>query len=249
MISDVRIQIFLFLESSNQRPETRIIEGYNQSRKTQKSNATKLINQKKMQHFLNLSVNISMDRETQSQQFQQVITKILEGDVNAFSILVEKYKKLVAHIVFRMIYNDSDREDLCQDIFLKIYQNLSKFRGESKLSTWIGKIAYNSCLNYINRQKSKIVHTSQEWDEVPTENPDPAWLLEQDDQLKRIRAEIEHLPVKFRTILTLYHLENMNYKDISEVMNLPEGTVKSYLFRARQSLKEKLYHKYQTQDL
>ena len=206
--------------------------------------------QKILQHFPFFPVNILMDSAHENEQVLQVIEKVLAGDVNAFSILVDQYKKLVAHIVFRMIYNQTDREDLCQDVFLKIYQNLSHFRADSKLSTWIGKITYNHCLNYINRKKNTVMdQSSQEWDEIATENPDPAWKTEQDDRDKRIRAEIEKLPVQYRAILTLYHLEDMSYCEIGEVMNLPEGTVKSYLYRARQQLKEELRHKYQTQDL
>ena len=191
-----------------------------------------------------------MDRASESEQIRLVIEKVLQGDVNAFSYLVEKYKKLVAHIVFRMIYNQGDREDICQDVFLKIYQNLSRFRADSKLSTWIGKISYNCCINYINRKKTIVMNqSSQDWEEIASENPDPVWHTEQDDRVNKIRAEIDQLPVQSRAILTLYHLEDMSYREIGEVMNLPEGTVKSYLYRARQHLKEELSHKYQNQDL
>jgi len=203
-----------------------------------------------LQHYQFFSVNILMDRVDENEQIRLVIEKVLQGDVNSFSYLVEKYNKLVAHIVFRMIYNQTDREDICQDIFLKVYQNLPQFRGESKMSTWIGKISYNCCLNYINRKKPVVKNqSSQEWEEMPTEIPDPGWQTEQDDRFNRIRTEIEKLPVQYRAILTLYHLEGMSYHEIGEVMNLPEGTVKSYLYRARQQLKEELSHKYQIQDL
>lgn len=191
-----------------------------------------------------------MDGASENEQVQLVIEKVLSGDVNAFAFLVDKYKKLVAHIVFRMIYSQDDRKDICQDVFLKVYQNLDQFRAESKFSTWIGKISYNSCLNYINRKKNMAVNQSpQEWEEISSEHPDPAWQTEQYDKTDRIRAEIEQLPDQYRAILTLYHLENMSYREIGEIMNLPEGTVKSYLYRARQQLKEDLSHKYQIQDL
>jgi RNA polymerase sigma-70 factor (ECF subfamily) len=191
-----------------------------------------------------------MDSRDENRQIQSVIKKILQGDVNAFSFLVEKYKKLVAHIVFRMIYNQTDREDICQDVFLKVYQNLSQFRADSKFSTWIGKITYNSCLNYISKNKNPMMTQSVlEWEEMPAENSDPVWQIERDERGKRIRTEINQLPVQYRAILTLFHLEHMSYREIGEIMNLPEGTVKSYLYRARQHLKQELDHKYQIQDL
>ena len=81
------------------------------------------------------------------------IERILSGDQTAFRTLVEEYQRLVSHIVFRMVATKEDREDICQDVFMRIYQNLSDFRSESKLSTWIASIAYNACLNHLEKRK------------------------------------------------------------------------------------------------
>ncbi len=181
------------------------------------------------------------------------VRQILAGDTPEFQHLVENYQKLVAHIVFRMIPNASEREDICQDIFLKVYQNLSHFRFESKLSTWIGRIAYNTCINVLEKKKAVLFDDFAAGDQsildysMPENSP--LKLAEKDDLSIRIQKEIEKIPVHYKTILTLYHLEEMSYAEIGEIMNLPEGTVKSYLFRARKHLKERLLAKYQPEEL
>src|SRR4030042_4444550 len=81
------------------------------------------------------------------------IERILAGDRVVFKTLVEDYQRLVSHIVFRMVSVKEDREDICQDVFLRIYQNLGDFRSESELSTWIARIAYNACLNHLDKRK------------------------------------------------------------------------------------------------
>jgi len=181
------------------------------------------------------------------------IQKILTGDKDAFQWLVEEHQRLVSHIVFRMVSNREDREDTCQEVFLKVYQNLGNFRSESKLSTWIAKIAYNTCLNYLEKRKLPLL------DDLPFEEQSPESFLEYNQRPDKLtderemsallQAEIEKMPAHFRTILTLYHLDEMSYAQIGEVMRLPAGTVKSYLFRARRLLKERLLAKYQPEDL
>jgi len=182
-----------------------------------------------------------------------LIEKILAGDKIAFQAFVEEYQRLVSHIVFRMISNREDREDTCQEVFLKIYQNLSSFRSESKLSTWIAKIAYNTCLNYLEKRKLLLLDDlsigEQSLASFSENNPRPDELTDERELTFLLKTEIEKMPVHFRTILTLYHLEGMSYNQIGKITGLPDGTVKSYLFRARRLLKERLLAKYQPEDL
>ncbi|MEI8115183.1 MAG: sigma-70 family RNA polymerase sigma factor [Bacteroidia bacterium] len=170
----------------------------------------------------------------------ELINQILNGNMNAFTFLVSRYQKLVVHITGRLIQRHDELEDVCQEVFLKVYQNLGKYRNECKLSTWIATIAYNSSLNYLRKFKKG--------DEV---NPDDSAALrnlsdynsvdyEKTDLHRYIREQIENLPVQYRTVLTLYHLEEFSYQEIEQITGMPEGTVKSYLFRAKALLKEKL---------
>jgi len=181
------------------------------------------------------------------------VKRTLAGNKKAFESIIEQHKRLVSHIVFRMLQNPADREDICQDVFLKVYENLGGFQFESKLSTWIAKIAYNTCLNYLEKKRVPLFD-----DLAPQEKPldsvsdcsiRPDQIVEGREVSSLLQDEIEKMPVHYRTILTLYHLQQMSYKEIGEAMQLPEGTVKSYLFRARRLLKNRLTSKYQPEDL
>jgi len=187
-----------------------------------------------LQHFL---MNYC---QTFSMNDSELISQVLNGNRNAFTFLVTRYQKLVIHISGRLIQRQDELEDVCQDVFLKVYQNLGKYRNECKLSTWIATIAYNTSINYLRKFRKD--------DEV---NPDDSAAMrnlidfstvnyEQADLHRYIHEQIELLPVHYRTVLTLYHLEEFSYQEIEQITGMPEGTVKSYLFRAKALLKEKL---------
>jgi len=180
------------------------------------------------------------------------IERILAGDTQAFTDFVAQYQRLVSHIVFRMVKNESDQEDLSQDVFLAVYQNLSGFRFESKISTWVARVAYYRCLSHLEKMKtpawSDIAAEGQSLDTVAGDYQTPDEYTERQDVSNRVRTEIDELPVHFRTILTLYHLEEMSYQEIGDIMDLPEGTVKSYLFRARKLLKKRLLARYGSEE-
>jgi len=187
-----------------------------------------------MQHF------VCGGCQTSSMNDSELISQILDGNMNAFTFLVNRYQKLVVHITGRLIQRHDELEDVCQEVFLKVFQNLGKYRNECKLSTWIATIAYNTSINYLRKFKKG--------DEV---NPDDSVALRnlteyRSDEFERadlhqyLRAQIELLPVQYRTVLTLFHLEEFSYQEIEQITGMPEGTIKSYLFRAKALLKEKL---------
>ncbi len=152
-----------------------------------------------------------------------------------------------------MVSDPDDREDLFQDIFLKVYNNIKNFRFQSKFSTWIAKIAYNTCLNYIKKNKPETIDEKTLYAQYrnPFSNPEslPDNLTAQKDITAQVHKEIENLNYKYRTILTLFHLEEMSYKEIGKIMNIPQGSVKSYLFRARKELKKQLIVKFKDREL
>ena len=184
---------------------------------------------------------------------RSLVKNTLAGNKKAFESIVEQHQRLVSHIVFRMIQNAADQEDICQDVFLKVYQNLRGFQFEAKLSTWIAKIAYNTCLNYLEKKRvplfDDLTPEEQTIETVSDCNYGPDQVVEGKETSSLLRGEIEKMPVHYRTILTLYHLDQMSYSEIGETMELPEGTVKSHLFRARRLLKERLLAKYRREDL
>ena len=170
----------------------------------------------------------------------ELINQILKGNMNAFTFLVNRYQKLVVHITGRLVQRNDELEDVCQEVFLKVYQNLGKYRNECKLSTWIATIAYNTSINYLRKFK-KVVEVNPD-DSVAFRNITDykSADYEQTDLHRYVREQVELLPVHYRTVLTLYHLEEFSYQEIEQITGMPEGTVKSYLFRAKALLKEKL---------
>lgn len=173
---------------------------------------------------------------------QALVVKVLSGDIQAFSLLIRQHERLVEHMIGRIVKKDEEVEELCQDVFLRVYEKLSEFNFQSKLSTWIATIAYRYAINHIRKEKKMFSdipdESSFERSFVETENPES--LTEDKDLDTFVMKLIDELPTQYKTILTLYHVQNMTYQEICEITGMPEGTVKNYLFRARNLLKEKV---------
>nr|MBN2277861.1 sigma-70 family RNA polymerase sigma factor [candidate division Zixibacteria bacterium] len=180
-----------------------------------------------------------------------IIDRILAGETAVFEQLVTDYQRLVNHVVFRMIPDDHDRPDICQDIFMRVYRNLGNFRADARLSTWIARIAYNRCLDYLGRKKISV--TAEPLEEaarfIAGNEPRPDEQAVGQNRREVLEQAIGQLPVQYRMIITLYHLDEMSYEEIGKIMKLPIGTVKSYLFRARRQLKETLEARYLREEL
>ncbi len=160
---------------------------------------------------------------------------------------------MVWHLVSKIVKSESDREDVCQDVFIKVFKNLKSFKFESKLSTWIGRIAYNSAINFIQKKKPELYEDiSPEGvtlDSLAGIEVSPESFAGTENVNGILKKEIMNLPIQYKTIITLFHLEELNYSEIAEITELPIGTVKSHLFRARKLLKGRLEMKYTKEDL
>jgi RNA polymerase sigma-70 factor (ECF subfamily) len=170
-----------------------------------------------------------------------IVKKALQGDMRAFGLLVGQHEKLVSFVVYRLIKNKEDVEDVCQDVFIKVHRNLAQFDFRSKLATWIASIAYRTAVNHLKKynQRERMDYTDS-LDELHITLDNPAELLSRKDALAHLERLIAQLPEKYRLVLTLYHLKEFSYAEIGEITSLPEGTVKTHLFRARQLLMENL---------
>jgi RNA polymerase sigma-70 factor (ECF subfamily) len=164
-----------------------------------------------------------------------LVNNILAGDQQAFGMLISQYKKLVFQMVARLIDNDQDREELCQDVFVKVFEKLDKFNFDSKLSTWIATIAYRMAINVLKKKKTK--QREGDLDAIAFKIGNEDLSLEREDFTDFVHDLIKQMPESYRVALTLFHIEGFSYPEIVAVMDVPEGTVKSYLFRARQKLR------------
>jgi len=170
---------------------------------------------------------------------RSLVRRIQDGDMHAFRHLIRQHERLVVHMVRRVVNNDAECEEICQDVFLKVYNSLGTFAFQSKLSTWIATIAYRHALNHLRSRNMKLEDLPGDDSAsvfVDLETPESVTI--DADLTAQIRTLINRLPLQYRTIINFYHLEEMSYSEIGAIMELPEGSVKSYLFRARALLKE-----------
>lgn len=189
---------------------------------------------------------------------QPLVDKVLRGDINAFKFIMKNTEGLVAQIIFKMIPNSEDRKDIAQDIYLKAFQKLEGFKFQSKLSTWIGQIAYNTCINYLEKKKLVLLDNDNKSDDEALEilntkidhfSNETEEIIFKKELSEILKTEIDKLSPVYKTLITLYHNEELNYSEIAEITELPKGTVKNYLFRARKTLKDNLLLTYKKEAL
>lgn len=172
---------------------------------------------------------------------QALVTAVLNRERQAFREFIKRHERLVRHMVARLVDDKSDREELSQDIFLRTYEKLGEFNFQSKLSTWVATIAYRHGVNYLRKRKMKFTDLPEEADDWNFADPENLIQSIEDDDLEAIvQQNLQQLPAQYKVMLTLYHLDGLNYEEIGEATGMPEGTVKSYLFRARHLLKERV---------
>lgn len=190
---------------------------------------------------------------------KKLVKEALEGNSKAFKTIITNTQGLVIQIIYKTIKSPEDREDLAQEVYLKVYDKLASFKFNSKLSTWIGTIAYNTCLNFLKKKKIPILNVIdkegvESWDTIENKitgnngNTTEAFIFKK-ESWQILESEIDKLPPLYKTIVTLYHNEELSYKEIGKITNLPEGTLKNYLYRARKQLKENLLLNYKKEDL
>jgi RNA polymerase sigma-70 factor (ECF subfamily) len=180
----------------------------------------------------------------------ELVAKIRAGDQRAFVELIDRYKARIFHTTLRILDNREDAEDAAQDTFVRAHRGLENFREDAAFSTWIYRICVNVCLNLLESRKR---FKTQDIDNTPiedlpyTESPENS--LEDDDLQTRVFSAAEKLPAKYRTVLVLYHLQHLMYQEIAEIMQMPIGSVKTHLFRARAMLRERVLREFPQEEL
>jgi RNA polymerase sigma factor (sigma-70 family) len=169
------------------------------------------------------------------------IQKIKSGDLSAIRALVDNHKNLIWHIIISMVGRNSDGEDLFQEVFLRVFKGLKHFRADARLSTWIGSITHHVCVDYLRRKKRTAEHIFNGSEFSPVLNIASDFKMNENGDINQLlMTAISKLPSDYRTVITLYHLDEHRYKDIAEITGMPEGTVKSYISRGRNLLREML---------
>jgi RNA polymerase sigma-70 factor (ECF subfamily) len=172
------------------------------------------------------------------------VQQVLDGDTNAFEELVLEYEKKVYNVALRMVNNQEDAEDITQEAFIKAYNSLSSFRGDSKFSVWLTRIVSNMCLDLIrSRGRRPTISLSVEDEEgesmeleIADIRQSPETIMEQQLTKDSVRRGLKQLPDEYREILLLREIQGLSYEEISAALDLEVGTVKSRIYRGRKKL-------------
>jgi RNA polymerase sigma-70 factor (ECF subfamily) len=178
----------------------------------------------------------------------KIVQLVLKGKKEAFAELVEKYKKQVFNVAWRMTGDVDVAMDISQEAFVKIYKNLNQYNPNYKFSSWLLKSVNNLCVDFFRMkndntasldvimevgaeglltQNSSVPSTADQFEKTQSQN----------DLRKLLKEAIEQLPLDYKSVVVLRHLQNLSYKDISQILDLPMGTIKARIFRARKMLK------------
>ena len=171
---------------------------------------------------------------------RELIERCRSGDDTAFAELVDRYKDLVYGLIYRMVRDRGLADDLAQDVFLKVHRGLPYFRGEARLSTWIFRIVLNVCVQTRTSRRPDVSLEDGHDDRPPRQfgSVDQAFgAIEDRDRLDKALAQ---LPPNYRMLVVAHYMRGVQYESLAEALNLPLGTVKTHLYRAKRRLRELL---------
>lgn len=182
---------------------------------------------------------------SRAQEDLELVAKAKEGDQNAFSKLMARYRDSIFFMVLKMVHNRDDAEDLTIEAFGKAFNNIGNYSADFAFSTWLFKIATNNSIDFIRKkrlQTTSLDQTSKTDDgettpiSVQDHAPDPEQSVIKEQRAQKIRDAIEQLSPKYRSLIELRYLDELSYEEIAEKLDLPLGTVKAQLFRAKDML-------------
>jgi RNA polymerase sigma-70 factor (ECF subfamily) len=183
----------------------------------------------------------------------RLIAAAIAGNQPAYRTLMKKYHDPICNLLYRMIHDKDEVEDLTQEAFIKAFQSLSSFNEEFAFSTWLFKIATNNCIDYIRKKKLQTFSIDKPIEsgdgdfsfEIPDSTYEPDRELIARQRTKFLEQAIKSLPTKYRTVILMRHTEEKDYAEIAQQLRLPIGTVKAHIFRAREMLYKNLRKKIQ----
>lgn len=178
------------------------------------------------------------------------IKQVIKGDQDAFGEIVEIYKNSVYQLCFRMLGNRHEAEDMAQEAFIRAYVNIHTFNQDLKFSTWLFRIATNLCIDRIRKKKPDYYLDAEVagkegltmYSQIPDKTPLPENEVESLELHETIQKEILKLPEKYRSAIVLKYIEELSLNEISEILDLPLGTVKTRIHRGREALRQQLQY-------
>ena len=187
--------------------------------------------------------NLSHSADASQADDNELVKQVCMGETQLFRLLIERHQQHIFNLCYRMLRQFEEADDATQDTFLKAYRSLKQFRGDARLKTWLCRIARNECLNRLRHENMASLDQQLTTDysfQIADSTPSPLELIEQQETQSIVHEAINTLPHQYRLVITLFHLNGLSYEEISQVMEIPMGTVKTHIFRARELLKSKL---------
>jgi len=193
---------------------------------------------------MSLSHKTSVDADATEQDDVKLVAASKSGDQDAFALLVQRHQHRVFNLVYRMLQQYDEANEVTQETFLAAWQGLPSFRGDARFSTWLYRIAYNCCLKQVEQHKrdkalQTAIQAEQHLEDAGSETRVET-ALDIRDRQTLVREQLSTLPAKYRLVLILRHLQEKTYEEMAEILAMPIGTIKTHLFRARNLLKERL---------
>jgi len=194
------------------------------------------------------------ERHKRAAEDAALVKRAIAGDQKAFKSLARRYKNAVALIVFKLVRDRTQVEDLTQEVFIKAFQHLEDFDYAHQFASWLFKIANNHCIDYIRKKKLRVYSIDDQVKtedgeieyEIPDSTYEPDLNMLRDQKTRLIHQAIDSLPKKYREVIILRHQEELSYDEIAEETGLPVNTIKVQLFRAREMmykyLKDRIKH-------
>ncbi len=180
----------------------------------------------------------------------EVMLRLKAGELECFDLLLKKYQRQIVHFMYRMVHNQAVAEEMAQEVFLRVYRSRETYRAEAKFSTWLYRIATNLAVNYARDTKNERLAAKVQLDEpdgesgslpdVADSSPSAEATLLRRERMAAIREHVTALPERQRMAVLMHKYEEMDYKQIGAVLKLSESATKSLLFRAYQTLRERL---------
>jgi RNA polymerase sigma-70 factor (ECF subfamily) len=185
------------------------------------------------------------DPYTQERTDEELVDSVLEGNIRDFDILMERWQKPLFNFVLRFMNSEEEARDACQDAFINAYRNLSKFKKQSKFSSWLFKIAINRCNTLLRKRKRwstffDLMGEKEDYADALADERSVEHTAEREQIYGRIRRAITSLPPEQKTVLLLKEYEGLKFHEISEMLDCPVSTVKSRMYYALDGLRKAL---------
>lgn len=186
-------------------------------------------------------------KEVEKMNEKELLLQAKLGDVLAFEKLIEQHQKIIFSIAYRIAGNQEDAADMTQEVLIKIFKNLKKFKEKSKFSTWVYRVATNTCLDEAKKQRNKAAYSldaeflteeGSYLSEIPDTGITPEQAYQKKEVMNAVNVAISYLSDEHKKVIILRDIQGFSYQDIAEILKCSEGTVKSRISRARDQLKK-----------